>query len=71
MSRTDGSHDWDAFVRFLAAGIGPIHIPEILYSWQVHEGSTSGNIDAKSYIHSSQRNVLNRFLRDRGKPDRY
>jgi len=71
VSRTDGSHDWDTFVRFPAAGIEPIHIPEILYSWRVHEGSTSGNIDAKSYIHSSQRNVLNRFLRDRGKPDRY
>ena len=69
--RSDGSPDWDTFVRFVGAGIEPIHIPEILYSWRVHNASTAGNIDAKSFIHSSQRNVLKRFLRYRGKPDRY
>src|SRR5215813_10671562 len=39
--------------------------------WCIHEGSTARNLAAKSYIHSSQRNVLNRFVRGRGKPDRY
>ena len=68
---SNGSHDWDTFVRFLAAGIEPVHIPEILYSWRIHAASTSGNIDAKSYIHSSQKNVLTRFLRDREKPQLY
>jgi len=68
---SNGSHDWDTFVRFLAVGIEPIHIPEVLYSWRVHDTSTSGNVDAKSYIHSSQKNVLNRFLRCRGKPGQY
>src|SRR5215475_14065960 len=38
---------------------------------KIWRGSTARNIDAKSYIHSSQRNVLNRFLRCQGKPDRY
>jgi len=70
-SESNGSHDGDTFVRFLASGIEPIHIPEILYSWCMHEGSTASNLDARSYIHSSQRNVLNRFVRGRGKPDRY
>jgi len=70
-SESNGSHDGDTFVRFLASGIEPIHIPEILYSWRMHEGSTARNIDAKSYIHSSQRNVLNRLLGCRGKPGLY
>jgi glycosyltransferase involved in cell wall biosynthesis len=68
---SNGSHDWDTFVRFLAASVEPVHIPEVLYAWRVHRGSTAGRIDAKSYIHSSQRNVLNRLLQTRGKPSFY
>jgi glycosyltransferase involved in cell wall biosynthesis len=57
-----GSHDWDTFTRFMLAGYTPIHIPEVVYSWRIHSQSTSGNIKSKSYIHSSQQTVLNRFL---------
>ena len=57
-----GSHDWDTFTRFMLAGYIPIHIPEVVYSWRIHSQSTSGNIKSKSYIHSSQQTVLNRFL---------
>lgn len=57
-----GSHDWDTFTRFMLAGYIPIHIPEVVYSWRIHSQSTSGNIKSKSYIHSSQQAVINRFL---------
>ena len=29
---TEGSHDWDTFMRFMLAQIVPAHIPEVLYS---------------------------------------
>jgi len=61
----EGSHDWDSFVRFYHAGHSPVHVPEVLYSWRVHAQSTAGNIDSKSFIHSSQRAVQERFIKNR------
>ena len=58
----EGSHDWDTFTRFYSQGYTPEHIPEVLYSWRVHQNSTSGNIACKSYIFDSQRSVLTKFL---------
>jgi glycosyltransferase involved in cell wall biosynthesis len=58
----EGSHDWDTFTRFLAAGHTPLHIPEVLYSWRIHETSTSGNIHSKPFVYDSQRSVLTRLL---------
>lgn len=66
--QTEGSPDWDCFMRFVIAGHEPVHVPEVIYSWRMHEYSTAQNIDAKSYIRSSQRAVLSRFLEAR--PDR-
>jgi hypothetical protein len=65
----DGSPDWDAFARFFAAGYSPVHIPEVLYSWRMHAGSTASNMSSKSHIHSSQQSVLNRYLETVGKSD--
>jgi O-antigen biosynthesis protein len=65
----EGCHDWDSFTRFMNAGHSPCHIPEVLYSWRVHEGSTSGNIESKSYITESHRNTLQRFLSHSRVPD--
>ncbi len=59
---TEGSPDWDLFVRFLIAGHSAVHIPEIVYSWRVHAHSTADDVAIKPYILTSQRNVLQRFL---------
>lgn len=59
---TEGSPDWDLFVRFLIAGYRAVHIPEILYGWRVHAHSTADDAAIKPYIQSSQRAVLQRFL---------
>ena len=61
-SSAEGCHDWDSFIRFVLAGNKPLHIPEVLYSWRVHQASTSGNIDSKSYITESHRSTLQRYL---------
>lgn len=60
---TEGSPDWDLFVRFLMAGYAAVHIPEIVYSWRVHASSTADDAATKPYIAQSQRNVLERYLR--------
>jgi len=67
----EGSSDWDSFTRFLVAGHTPIHIPELIYTWRMHPQSTSLDISSKSYIHDSQKSVLEMFLRGRRADSHY
>ena len=55
---SEGCHDWDTFIRFHNYGIEPKHIPEVLYSWRMHQGSTSSNIRSKNYITNSHQRTL-------------
>ena len=61
-AETEGSPDWDLFVRFANAGYQAVHIPEIVYSWRVHAHSTADDAGIKPYVISSQEAVLTRFL---------
>jgi glycosyltransferase involved in cell wall biosynthesis len=70
-SATEGCPDWDAFIRFMNAGQRPLHIPEVLYSWRKHAGSTSANYRSKPYIYASHRAALGRFLKGRGAGARF
>ena len=70
-ARAEGCHDWDTFCRFIEAGHAPRHLPELLYSWRMHSGSTSGNYKSKPYIYASHRFVLERFLASRGRLEKY
>lgn len=48
----DGSQDHDLFLRLterLSAN-EIVHIPQVLYYWRVHSGSTSGGVEAKPYV---------------------
>ena len=67
----EGCHDWDSFLRFWQAGERPLHVPEVVYSWRMHPGSTSGNIRAKDYIYASQRALLTRVVTAAAHPERY
>lgn len=58
----EGCHDWDTFFRFWLAGHNPVHVPEVLYSWRMHESSCALNVESKSFIHQSHRAVLTRYL---------
>jgi glycosyltransferase involved in cell wall biosynthesis len=64
--RTEGSPDWDLFLRFLASGHSAVHIPEVVYSWRMHPESTADDALSKPYIHDSQRAVLQRYLDSTG-----
>jgi glycosyltransferase involved in cell wall biosynthesis len=64
-SNTEGSPDWDAFLRFLSAGDTAAHIPEVVYSWRVHAASTADDSANKTYVGSSQRAALQRYLDSR------
>lgn len=64
----EGCHDWDSFTRFMNVGHIPCHVPEVLYSWRIHEASTSGNIASKAYITDSHRATLQRAFSHRNAP---
>lgn len=58
----EASPDWDTFTRLALAGHTPVHVPELLYGWRIHEQSTAGNMKSKPYVAKSQQAVLQRFL---------
>jgi glycosyltransferase involved in cell wall biosynthesis len=68
---TEGSPDWDTFMRFHVAGHVPRRIPEVLYTWRMHEESTAGNFRSKPYIFHSQRGVIGRALAAAARPELY
>ena len=68
---TEGSPDWDLFLRFAAAGESAVHIPEVVYSWRMHPTSTAEDVHSKSYIVTSQKAVLSNFLRTKGMAERF
>jgi glycosyltransferase involved in cell wall biosynthesis len=68
---TEASPDWDLFVRALLAGHQPLHVPEVLYSWRVHVGSTAGDVSAKSSVSTSHKAVLAKLIRGKGLEDRF
>lgn len=59
---TNGSHDWDTYVRFLMAGADIRRINKTLYFWRMHSGSTALNIESKNYIMSSHQAVLGKWI---------
>src|SRR4051812_38633684 len=68
---TEGSPDWDLFLRFAAAGHAAVHIPEVVYSWRMHSSSTAEDAHSKSYIMASQQAVLSKFLKAKGMEERF
>jgi glycosyltransferase involved in cell wall biosynthesis len=69
--RPEGSSDWDTFMRFFLAGHTPYHVPEVLYTWRMHPHSTAADIHSKDYIFSSQRHVLETFVKASAHPEAY
>jgi hypothetical protein len=67
-----GCPDLDTFVRVLATGAKPLHVPEILYSWRIHAGSTSSaESRAKPYTIACQKHVWNKHLSSSGVAERF
>ena len=54
----DGSQDHDLFLRLIEKVGGAAHLPQVLYYWRVHAGSTSGGTDAKPYVAKAAQKAL-------------
>ena len=57
----EGSQDYDLTLRFLEK-VGDraiLHVPEVLYHWREHFGSTSSGHEAKSYVMEAGIRALN------------
>ena len=63
----DGSQDHDLFLRLLERTSGAAHVPQVLYYWRVHEGSTSGGTDAKPYVAKAAKKALADHLERTGR----
>jgi GT2 family glycosyltransferase len=61
-SECDGAQDYDLVLRCLSAGARVSHVPEVLYHWRQHAGSTSANASSKPYAHHAGRRALQDFV---------
>ncbi len=62
---TDGSQDYDLFLRFTDKKRSIHHIPKILYHWRKIPGSTAATVDAKPYVFEAARKALRDAIRRR------
>lgn len=70
----EGSQDYDLFLRFVEKTKNIYHIPKILYHWRMIPGSTSMEVNNKSYASKSGIKALEDALRRRkikGKVENY
>ena len=63
----DGSQDHDLFLRLIEKVGGAAHVPQVLYYWRVHSGSTSGGTDAKPYVAEAAKKALHDHLTRTGR----
>ena len=54
----DGSQDHDLFLRLIEQVGGAAHVPQVLYYWRVHAGSSSGGTEAKPYVAAAAKKAL-------------
>ena len=63
----DGSQDHDLFLCLIEKVGGAAHLPQVLYYWRVHAGSTSGGTDAKPYVAKAAKKALAAHLTRTGR----
>lgn len=66
-SECDGSQDHDLFLRMIERTGGAAHVPQVLYYWRVHTGSTSGGAEAKPYVETAAKKALTDHLERTGR----
>lgn len=71
-NQAHGCHDWDSVTRLVRHGHIPVHVPEVLYSWRIHPGSTASFHDrAKMYTLECQKYVLEKHLATLAPPHKF
>ena len=66
----DGSQDHDLFLHLIEQTGGAAHVPQVLYYWRVHAGSTSGGTEAKPYVAAAAKKALADHLARTGRTGR-
>ena len=61
----EGAQDYDLVLRLLTGGAKVRHVPDVLYHWRMHTGSTAMNAGAKPYAHEAGRRAVEAFLEAR------
>lgn len=64
-------HDWDSVMRVTNAGGRIEHVPEVLYHWRKHTGSTTNNSQGDPRSLDSTRYVLERQIAATADPRHY
>jgi GT2 family glycosyltransferase len=54
----DGAQDYDLALRVTEGAAVVRHIPQVLYHWRRHAGSTAARAEAKPYTHAAGRRAL-------------
>lgn len=63
----NGAQDYDLFLRLVNIVLNNykkediVHIPKVLYHWRCHKGSTSKNVDSKSYAFTNGAKAVENF----------
>ncbi len=62
----DGSQDYDLALRICEVTQNIYHIPQVLYGWRIHGGSTASGIEAKQYCLESAKKAIDEHLKNMG-----
>ena len=65
-SQFDGSQDHDMILRLTDRAERIAHVPQILYYWRAHEGSTAAGIEAKTYAIDAAKGAVADHLKRHG-----
>ena len=63
---TDGAQDYDFVLRCLLHTEDVVHIPEVLYHWRAHSGSTAADTGQKLYAYENGVRALSAYYREKG-----
>lgn len=62
---TNGAQDYDLWLRSSLKANRIVHLPEILYHWRLHEGSTAMRPESKPYAHEAGKRAVAHYLASR------
>lgn len=63
--------DWDSVSRMTGSGGRIEHVPEVLYHWRHHTGSTTNNAEGDARSLDSVRNILDRHIARCAEPEHF
>ena len=58
----EGAQDYDMTFKISELGVPIIHIPEVLYHWRIHSGSTAGDPAQKNYTQNAGTKAIKNHL---------